>query len=967
MSKDSNQSILLNILKNNFLTTAEQEDGVDLANAGEVGFAINLFSDIQDSNDFDLKEKFAQVFPESAYIPKFVYKHVTRHGVTDYFAKPAITTIYLTFSVSAFKKRAILNNGVYQLIFPTALKVNVDKYDFTLFHPLVISVYERERGDVVTAKYDITTKNSISKITTEPLSIYRVNDDKMMIALEVGQYTIDTNKELIRVVDLGSQTEYVYPADGDIAGFDVRVLKSNGSMMTLVAHNAQSSVSATDASPFVYWDYDGSSLTFMFSTEYYHYRPDVGDTLVADIYHTDGVRGNFKYYGDEFGLTYPTSEQDVYSQRLQQVKFEVTMETNVSSGGENEKTIAELQPQAVTINTNKGSINSDSELEAYFSNKGIKIQEIRGDIAVLLYRGDMVVGQSSNNIIPTRNINILFDPKTTQPFSTKTIRQGSCVVPITTDPYGENNTYEVDDSITAKLLDWRNNLSDIYDLDSNGQLMSMPFTTTIYGNGPGVAFTSFYKNENIRLSADQISQTSIQQTPMSFFTISRDPLRDECWTIDIPVIMDTITLETFMNDTSSIKMIFIIKDNEGSDVYAFESSDTHVDSEFPEVIHFSKKLYNDENIDISGNLKVIMNNEPVIQIATGNKIGDSVIYIPNELSIDVMGFVKDGSVPDSDNTNPLVKSNVLSLLTDGYEQVCTYKSDVFALTKDFTNMMRPYIEPIIPPNDFYTYEEDVPKRYSTDVFENGVDEDGKITSTILFRAGGLVKDNNGDQIYLFRAGDYDFNRPKPKSITYKISDIPVVRSTFLLDRSRANTFYTDVAETKEAMESDDFIRTSNMTIMMRCMNCFGSSSEYYAKTSTQTKLLDRTDIKIAFAAKFKSNITTSQISNTLKLMKDDISTSIAETNIAGSMKINELITRVTKNYENELDSLYFIGINNMDSDFQAIERTVSDSSNGSGDFIKVREELNRAKFMNGIVDFSDDIDIVVMNTESTVV
>ncbi len=965
MSKQSNQTILLDILRRNFLTTEEQVDGVDLANAGEIGFAINLFADIQDSNDFDFKEKFAQILPESAYIPSFIYKHVTRHGMVDYFAKASTTTIYLEFSIKAFKKKAIKDTtDSYKLVFPKSLKINIDQYTFTLFHPLVISVYERTNGDIVSAKYDLLSKNEISHIRTEPLSIFRVNDDKMMIALDVGQYRTETYKELIRVVDLGSQTEYRYDAIDDIAGFDVRIKTASGNISTLQKHSSQTTVSSTDASPFIYWSYDGSVISLMFSSEYYHYRPDIGDTLIVDVYHTDGKDGNFKYYGSDFQLVYPTSEQDSYTQRLQQVKFDISMETNVAAGGENEKTVEELKQYAVSINTNKGLVNSQPELEAYFANKGIKVKEIRSDQAAIIYRGDMVIGQSDNKIIPTRNVNITFDPETTQPFSTKTIRQGSCISSITDDPFNENNTYKVNNDITDKFIDWKNNLSDIYDLDDQGQLMSLPFTTTIFGNGPGVSITSFYKNENVRLNTDLISQTSIHQTPMTFLNISRDPLRDNGWLIDIPVIMDTMTYEKYSNDSTSIKLVIVIKNNEGESIYVLATNTTYVDSEFPNVIHFTKKLMNDETIDISGSLKLDITGDDVVQVSTGYTISDTHIFIPNELSFEVLGFVKGGAIPDDANVHQLVQANTLTVLTDGFEQVCSYKSDNFSLIRDYTNMFRPYIEPMIPADDYHRYTKDIPKRYQSDIYSNQVNESGDIVSVLEHRSGEVVTTEGGDIIYLHRTGEYDFNRPKPKSITYKIEDLPVVRSSFLLDRERATIFYNSISETKTILESDDFIRASNMTIMMRCMNCFGSSSEYYAYSGTDKQRLDRNDIKIAFGAKFKTNITSSQVTMTLALMKEDITNSISNTNVGGALKMNEVISTLTENYSNELDKLDFFGINNLGSDFQSIEK-ISDNTKltGAGDFIKVREELNKAKFMNGVIEFTNDIDITILNLE----
>ena len=447
---------------------------------------------------------------------------------------------------------------------------------------------------------------------------------------------------------------------------------------------------------------------------------------------------------------------------------------------------------------------------------------------------------------------------------------------------------------------------------------------------------------------------------MSYLSVTRDPVKDRGWYLDAPIVMDEITYDAYINDPSSILVVFVVYDRDGSPQVVFGHESMTADSEFPNVIHFTKFLKNREDIDVSGNLRIDTEGK-IVHANTATYINDSYVYIDSEIKIDIITFMKGVDAPNNTELHQMIISNVTNQIASGYNMVASYSANgSIKLAEDYTHLFRPYIEPMQSAQEYYTYAEDIPKRYLTDVFDKGIDSEGNMVITPIHTAGEIYKVDE-ETIYLHRAGDIDYNRLKPRQTTYKIFNVPAVRSVYMLNTVTSDMFYKHAKQTKTEIESDSFIKTSRMTIMMKYMNCFGNSSEYLAYAGNDSRPLSHVDMSLEFRAKFKPNVSSAQVTQTLKYMQADIKNSVNATNKDSTLRINNITTVITTKYKVELDKFEFVSINGLDTAYQSIDKIETSSETSTGDFIIVGESLDRGEFMKGNIVFIPNIHIIVIS------
>jgi hypothetical protein len=795
-------------------------------------------------------------------------------------------------------------------------------------------------------------------VKAEPINVSRGAGSKVTLIVPMGQFKRSSYSFLVDTLDLGNTMSFKAPAGGDVCGFDVFITKPDGTVQVLAKYYS-SEVAPRTAPPFVYWKYNGSEIEATFSMDYRHYKPSIGDTMNIVVYETEGVKGNIKYFGNDYSIVYP-SEVEGQSQYLGNIFIESKLSGDIATGGTNEKTFEELKEYSTRINTTKGIINSEAEINQHFKDKGVDFEEIRKDNLRAVYRGN-VIAKTDKGIIPTRTVDMVVDPEVSGPFKDKllTLREASCYSPLSEDPHGIDKTYKHNQEMSTQFFDWENNLGEVFDMDEAGTLMSCPFNIRILENGPGVALTTFFTDEVVSMRGTHSVDRSIHQTPIFYTNVKRNPILDDGWLIDIPVMLDPITLEEFKADPTVLTIGIGIRGKETYEV-ATLADGFYVDSELPDVYHFTKTLRTDNATDIFGNIR-ILTDANMANGRTGSKIVNEFFYISPEIEIDVVTFYKDGVNPFVDEGHPLVVNGIFSnILNELYKMFSAYGMErKITLGDDFTDFFMPYIEPIFGPKEYHVFEEDKPRRYLTDKYDVGYNE-GELVTTLVKKAGELVYDAQGNVEYEHRKGDPDLSRPRVRSVVYKLENIPLVKSVYLLDDKRSSAFYQSIRDMRAEMKSDTFVRGSNITFMFRYMNCFGPSSEYFAYKGDDYKQLSRVDTQLTFRAKMAASVDVTQRPIILSEMKTIIKDMVSTTNSAGGFNINDIITRLTNTYKTQLEKLEFVSINNLPTEFQSIGRVASNDVNTAADYITIREKLNRAAFMQKSLVFDVDIDIALI-------
>ncbi len=486
----------------------------------EETLALGLFGYIEDiaslqiQNDIILNSELGnELWPSRAKYEKNVIAHSIIQNIVDINATPAILPILIGFEEEVLKP--LFTND--RFVIDKEIIFRIEDFDFHLEYDIILQrTVIATNQYVYSARYDMSRKNNISKITNPYTATPYIQLDQgkrmVYIPCQLMQVTHATEyKKIITSSSIDNKT-FEFTFENQLADFEVCVTERG--ITTYLTPVFEGAGIENDIENYCFYTYiDSKTIRVRFDSA--SYLPTLNADVEVYIKTTRGEEGNFEYDTVLYA--------NLSSDRFNYKNLNVTMRTiKESSGGEDRKTVEELRRLLPKEALSRGSITTLKDLRNYFntmildSNKA-KIEvmkKISNDFEKRSYYAYLVLKDEYNNVVPTNTINIeipksLFDTHDNRKY---VLKPGCYIV----DENGVGHIYQKDSDKLQKLLQD----------DTNNFIYTLPFMLVVTADPLYVSYYLTIMNYPVYLSFDYINQDSQIQYICTYVTWSRKFLTD---------------------------------------------------------------------------------------------------------------------------------------------------------------------------------------------------------------------------------------------------------------------------------------------------------------------------------------------------------------------------------------------------------------------------------------------------------
>lgn len=522
-------------------------------NESEDTLALGIFGYIQDiaslqiQNDIILNSELGnELWPSRAKYEKNVIAHSLIQNIVDINAKPAIIPIMIGFEEE--KLEPLFNNDKF--IIDKEFAFRIGDFDFHLEYDVILQrTLIANQQYVYSARYDMSRKNNISKITNPYTATpyIQVDQGKRMVYVPCQLMQVTHNTEYKKIITSSSidNKTFEFSFENQLADFEVCV-KERG-VTTYLTPVFQGAGIENNIENYCFYTYvDSNTIRVLFDSS--SYLPTLNADVEVYIKTTRGDEGNFDY--DQNQVIYQTLSSDRFNYK----NFGFTMLPGISStGGEDRKSIEELKRLLPKESLSRGSVTMLQDLKNYFntmildSNK-VRIEvmkKISNDFEKRTYYAYLVMKDEYDNIIPTNTINIevpksLFDTHDNRKY---VLKPGCYIV----YENGIGHIYKKDSEELQTLLE----------NDTDNLIYTIPFMMVVTADPLYVSYYLSIMEYPVYLTFDYINQNSLVQFISTAIVWSRKFLTDnEYYTLDMQLkqnISDGSNVVTFDEKGNIIK------------------------------------------------------------------------------------------------------------------------------------------------------------------------------------------------------------------------------------------------------------------------------------------------------------------------------------------------------------------------------------------------------------------------------
>lgn len=594
----------------------------------EETLALGIFGYIEDilslqiQNDIILNSELGnELWPSRAKYEKNVIAHSIIQNIVDINATPATIQVFLGFDED--KLEPLFNND--RFIIDKEFAFNIGNFEFHLEYDLILQrniIANQQR--VYSARYDITRKNNISRVTNPYTAtpFIQVSQGKRIVYIPCQLMQVTHTTEYRKIITSSSvdNKTFEFTFEDQLADFEVCV-KERG-ITTYLTPIFDGAGIENDIEHYCYYTYiDSKTIRVRFDSM--SYLPTLNADVEVYIKTTKGAEGNFEYDG--------SINVSLSSDNYDYKNFEAWLMTaKSSSGGEDRKTVEELKRLLPKEALSRGSITTLQDLRNYFNATILDsektrihvMKKISNDFEKRAYYAYLVLKDEYNNVVPTNTIDIeipksMFDTN----YNRKFVLKPGCYI---VHENGIGHVYKKDSEELKELI--KN--------DTENLIYTIPFMLVVTADPLYVSYYLSIMNYPVYLSFDYINQNSQLHFISTYIT----------WTKQFLTNPDTYFLDMELSQNIS----------DGKDIIQLDEKGNIISSR----LKVAMVMYNDDKVEpyryafgevvdknlTNGKYHVQFQFKTTDQINDDNKIRIEDVYIPISTSKDYGYFTSHMSV-----------------------------------------------------------------------------------------------------------------------------------------------------------------------------------------------------------------------------------------------------------------------------------------------------------------------------------
>lgn len=899
----------VNNIKKEFISGVNE----DTLMLGIFGYTGQIFSDMFQNSIVMASEFSNESIATKAKFEKNIIAHALGLGITDINAVPAQMDVMLTFVEDdiinwANARTANGDELPWTFIFDKDNQIFFGDYEFHTDYDITIKKVEvttqgPDKRFAYTAQYkqdDFDTGNPVAKNVTNPYLTPPVKVNYKGVNVILVKTTIrqvEKNTQTTKILsdnDVSSKT-ITFTFEGQLAAFSLDVTEGTETYHMVPVYEGLN-VDTGGQLYFWYTFLDSDTIRIKFDRN--SRIPAVNADVQINLQTTQGSKGNFTYYNEDYPeFTFESDKYD-YSNIMCQV---APIDGNARYGTD-KKTIEELKQIIPREALSRGSITNITDLNNFFNMTNNEYSKLyfykkRDNCLERLFHSFMIM-KNDLNIVPTNTVNLVISPddfQTEEGSGKLVLKQGQCI--ILTPGQEEARLLkkgEVLPEEDGSLYDGSFAYYLPYDyIITKSPLYGSYFMTTIHA----IKHLDFqYINEDClyQYIATKVSVNRNCLENHNTYSIRIEPLQNI--TPQSGDIQDSpIYTDDEGNTVCNVAAYMIIYNEDNKPLRWAKSEIVDIDAIAGKVT-FEFKFTTQDYID----------NENRIRIDTGlydmNSENESYAHLNSNMSTRIFIVSKQGA------SYGLGKPD-LSTLIPGLD-------DSWSLSNTYN---------IIGGLDFFYDYSSIVSSIIT-VKEEEVDENGDIImpDPILPEDNSIESRMNRIEYRMEWKTEVDLEEAEsvsllseddtevPKATFYHITGVPVVKYNYFKNEDTAKMFYDELISRKIYIDQCIDYLEDAFEMDFKFFNTYGPSK--FFTWDNGLDVVDRVNITLFFKLKLKPNYD----SNIVEDIRKDIKDYVEDINNIDSLHIPNLITYITNSYGDSIEYFEFVSINGKDPSYQHI-------------------------------------------------
>lgn len=398
---------IVNMVDNLKKRYVEDEDETTLA-LGIFGFIGDVESKKIQSAIIQTGELGNEMFPTRAKLEKNILSHAIYQNVDDINASPAFVVANIGIKISDLNN--LMKNN--RFVFDRNCPIYIDDYEFHFDYDVILQRNQTAQmsSPIYSARYDLTTKNTISKITSpylkQPVVVNLYNTKYVVFQATLRQVTIEWTSDKLITASIIDNKTFIFNFTNQLADFVVNVTENGKTTrLTPVFYGSPVDPDIEYYCWYLFLNDESVRITFDAAS----FIPGLNADITIEAQTTLGAKGIFDYDTNEALFTTFSSIDKGYS-NINCYLLPVTS----SYDGKDRKSAEELKKIIPKFALSRGYVTTETDLNNYFNlinneNNRLKLQKKVDNQLERIWYSYFLIKDEYGNIVPTNTCDIIID------------------------------------------------------------------------------------------------------------------------------------------------------------------------------------------------------------------------------------------------------------------------------------------------------------------------------------------------------------------------------------------------------------------------------------------------------------------------------------------------------------------------------------------------------------------------------